>query len=161
MTINAMDMNTMVNIVRDAFEGQDRHNPQLNPAFEIVHFLLSQASEKITKTIFSFLPQPDRNSWLNMEMQFSEKLQLHIMAIGDNSGTSEAAPTNRMTCLADYLFKTIVDSWASTRNFSAKYLLSKMVTSDFADSMNSWWGVLCVNFPFHSFVNCSRCTPLV
>ena len=110
MTINAMDMNTMVNIVRDAFEGQDRHNPQLNPAFEIVHFLLGQASERITKTIYSFLPQPDRSSWLNMKVQFSEKLQLHIMAIGDNSGTSEAAPTNRMTCLADYLFKTIVDS---------------------------------------------------
>jgi hypothetical protein len=52
MTINAMDMNTMVNMVRDAFEGQDRHNPQLNPAFGIVHFLLGQASEKITKTIF-------------------------------------------------------------------------------------------------------------
>ena len=81
-----------------------------NPAFEIVHYLLGQASEQITSTIFSFLPQSDRNSWLNVETQFSEKLQLHIMAIGDNNVTTESAPTTRMTCLADYLFRTVVDS---------------------------------------------------
>ena len=110
MAIQAMDMDTMVTIVQDAFEGHDRRNPQFNTAFETVYFLLGLASKPITDTILSFLPPPDVPSWLNVEIHFSGKLQLHIMAIGDNSVTTESGPTTRMKCCADYLFRTVVDS---------------------------------------------------
>jgi hypothetical protein len=105
-TIQAMDISTMIKIVQEAFNSSNSTILGGNHAFQIVHYLLNQSSGKIVDNIVSFIPQSDLQSWLYVETQFSEKLQLHIMAIGDNSNNS----STRIESLADYLFKTVVDS---------------------------------------------------
>ena len=101
-----MDNQTMIKIVQEAFNSSNSTIPGGNHAFQIVHYLLNQSSGKIADNIVSFIPPSDLQSWLNLEMQFSEKLQLNIMAIGDDSTSS----STRTESLADYLFKTVVDS---------------------------------------------------
>ena len=105
-TIQAMDLPTMIKIVQEAFNSSNSMILGGNHAFQIVYYLLNESSGKIVDNVVSFIPQPDLQSWQYVETQFSEKLQLHIMAIGDNSINS----STRTESLADYLFKTVVDS---------------------------------------------------
>ena len=113
IVIHAMTAATMRDIVKDAFSPSSVQIPGGNQAFQIVHYLLGITSNNIVDKITPYLSGNDLSHWKNLEVQFVEKLQLHIMAIGDNNivaDPQQPTSTTRMECLADYLFKAVVDA---------------------------------------------------
>ena len=113
IVIHAMTAATMRDIVHDAFSPSSVQIPGGNQAFQIVHHLLGITANNIVEKITPYLSGNDLSHWRNLEIQFVEKLQLHIMAIGDNNvvpDSQQPTSTTRMECLADYLFKAVVDA---------------------------------------------------
>ena len=113
MTIFLMDSATLLNIIQDAFNAPNCRAPGGNQAFQIVHYLLGETTAKVTDDVATFLTRTDKTPRRNVETQFLEKLQLRIMAFGNNSehsSSSSSMPTTRLECLTDYLYKTVVDA---------------------------------------------------